>query len=84
MHYGRLRTRLRGFDAGALDDDAYIDNYLMIERVEPGKLWFEGGIGPVTVPKTASAIAQPGWSVNIVLGRQGKTWHILEVGNVYP
>ncbi len=56
----------------------------MIEGVEPGRLWFEGGIGPVSVPKSASAIAQPGWSVNIVLGRRGKTWHILEVGNVYP
>jgi hypothetical protein len=78
------QARKTTIDATALDEDAYIDDYLMIERVAPGRLWFEGGIGPVSVPKSASAIAQPGWSVNIVLGRRGKTWHILEVGNVYP
>jgi len=71
-------------DVHALDDDDYVEDYLMIDRVELGVLWFEGGIGPVKVPKAASDIAQPGWSVNIVLGRAGKTWHVIEVGNVYP
>lgn len=56
----------------------------MIERVEPGALSFEGDIGPVEVPKAASGIAQLGWSVDIVLGRAGKTWDVLEMGNVYP
>lgn len=78
------QSRKTTIHADALDDDAYVDDYLMIERIEPGKLWFEGGIGPVKVPKAASDIAQVGWSVNIVLGRAGSTWHILEVGNVYP
>jgi hypothetical protein len=77
-------ARRTTIDAEILADDDYVDDYLMIDRVEPGKLWFEGEIGPVAVPKAASAIAQPGWSVNIVLGRRGRTWHILEVGNVYP
>jgi hypothetical protein len=39
---------------------------------------------PVKVPKAASDIAQPGWSINIVLGRANETWHVVEVGNVYP
>jgi hypothetical protein len=76
-------ARRTTIDAHTLDDD-YVEDDLTIERVEPGLLWFESGIGPVGVPKAASALAQPGWSVNIVLGRRGKTWHILEVGNVYP
>jgi hypothetical protein len=71
-------------DVHALDDEDYLEDYLFIDRVEPGALWFEGGIGPVPVPAEAGKLAQPGWSVNIVLGRKGKTWHILEVGNVYP
>jgi hypothetical protein len=52
--------------------------------VEPGALWFEGEIGPVPVTKAASGVAQPGWSINIVLGRANKIWHVVEVGNVYP
>jgi hypothetical protein len=30
-----------------------------------------------------SKLAQPGWAINIVLGRKRGTWNILEVGNVY-
>jgi hypothetical protein len=71
-------------DVQTLDDDEYVEDYLMIDRVEHGALWFEGEIGPVKVPKAASDIAQPGWSINIVLGRANETWHVVEVGNVYP
>ena len=71
-------------DTSSLADDDYVDDYLMIARVEPGVLWFEDGIGPVKVPKTASDLAQPGWSVNVVLGRADDAWEVLEVGNVYP
>ena len=67
-----------------LADDDYVEDYLMIERVDPGALWFESQIGPVKVPKAASDLARPGWSVNVVLGRAGDTWQVLEVGNVYP
>ena len=50
----------------------------------PPRLWFIGGIGPVKVPEAASAVARPGWTINLVLGRHGTTWDVLEVGNVYP
>jgi hypothetical protein len=69
------RSRAVRIDADELGDEDYVEDYLMIDKVEPGALWFEGGIGPVTVPKTASNIAQPGWSVNISLGRAAGTWH---------
>jgi hypothetical protein len=65
-------------------EDDYVDDYLLIERVESGALWFEGGIGPVNVPKEASDLARPGWSVNVVLARVRRSWELLEVGNVYP
>jgi hypothetical protein len=57
---------------------------LWIERVEPGLLWFDGGIGPVRVPKKASELARPGWAVTITLAKIAGEWRILEVGNVYP
>ncbi len=71
-------------DARSLGDEDYLEGYLLIDRVEPGALWFEGVIGPVKVPAEASELAQPGWSVNIELGRKGGTWRILETGYVYP
>jgi hypothetical protein len=78
------QARKSMIDVQTLDDDDYVEDYLMIDRVEPGALWFEGTIGPVKVPKAASDLAQPGWSINIVLGRANETWHVVEVGNVYP
>src|SRR5579859_62886 len=71
-------------DAHSIADDDYIEDYLTISRVEPGVLWFEGGIGPLVVGEAATRLAKPGWSVNIVMGRQHGRWHVLQVGNVYP
>ena len=61
-----------------------MEDFLTIDRVEPGRLWLENGIGPVAVPTAASAIAQPGWSMSVVLARRGGRWHLADVGNVYP
>jgi hypothetical protein len=71
-------------DAGDLEDDDYIEDFLMIDRVEPGELWFEGDLGPVKVPRAASALAQPGWTLSITLARSRGRWQLLEVGTVYP
>jgi hypothetical protein len=57
---------------------------LMIAKVESGKLWFEGGIGPLPVPREVSDLAQPGWQVTAVLAYARKRWWLVEVGNVYP
>jgi len=75
------RTRI---DQSALADEDYVEDYLAIERVESSALWFEGDIGPVPVSAATAKLAQPGWSINLVLGRKGGKWHLLEVGNVYP
>jgi hypothetical protein len=64
--------------------DEIVEDTLVIERVAPGRLWFLDGVGPIKVPEAASALARPGWTINLVLRRRGKTWEVLEVGNVYP
>jgi hypothetical protein len=57
---------------------------LQIERVEPGKLFFTGVVGPLRVSREASDLAEPGWDVTVILLRQRGSWKVLEVGNVYP
>ncbi len=74
-------------DARALADDDYVEDHLAISMVEPSELWFEGEegeIGPVEVGRAISRLAQPGWSINIVMGRIRGRWQVVEVGNVYP
>jgi hypothetical protein len=70
--------------AACRGETGWLRDFLVIERVAPGRIWFEEVVGPVKVPEVASRLARPGWTVNIVLGRVGGRWHILEVGNVYP
>lgn len=81
LHEQAQRSRI---DQDALADDDYVEDTLWIERVEPSALWFEGDIGPVPVSSGAAKLAQPGWSMYVVLGRTAGTWHVLEVGNVCP
>ncbi len=64
--------------------DEIVEDDLVIERVAPGRIWFLHGVGPIKVPEAASAVARPGWTINLVLGRRGAGWDVLEVGNVYP
>ena len=71
-------------DVDDVGEEDWVEDQLMIDQVEPGKIWFEGGIGPIQVPKRASEIAQPGWMVFIVAARRNARWHLLEVGSVYP
>ena len=68
----------------ALPTADWMDGSLRIERVEPGALWFEGGIGPLDVPSQASDLAQVGWHVTVVLARVRGVWYLVELGNVYP
>lgn len=71
-------------DPGTVADVDWVDDQVCIERVEPGALWFSGGIGPLKVPRATSDLAQPGWMVSIVMARIRNRWHLLQVGNVYP
>lgn len=72
------------FDPDDVPDEHLVEDFLTIERVEPGALWFEAGIGPVDVAREVSNLAQPGWSVNVVLVQLRGRWRIAEVGFVYP
>jgi hypothetical protein len=75
-------TALPG-DPNEVPEQDWVEDYLPITRVEPGKLWFDDH-GPVSVPTAASQLAQVGWDVNVVLARVNGTWKLVEVGNVYP
>jgi hypothetical protein len=72
------------FDSQGVPDERWVEDFLTIERVEPGVLWFEGGIGPVRVSKEASDLAEVGWGLNIVLAQLRGEWRIVELGFVYP
>jgi hypothetical protein len=71
------------FDPGDLGSGDLIEDYLVIERIEPDALYFAGGIGPLRVSKQASALAEVGWGVNATLARISGAWFVVEVGNVY-
>jgi hypothetical protein len=80
------------YDTAAATDDAvlrgvgegdFVDDYLPISRVEPGKLWFDG-FGPVEVPEEATELAEVGWEANVVLASTPAGWRLVETGNVYP
>jgi len=70
----------------------YIDiNHNRIVKLEEGKLWFEiwgakgeTTVGPVLVPKEATALLREGWTVCCSLIRVRNKWRIGEMGNVYP
>jgi hypothetical protein len=76
--------RVPAFDQDSIADDDWIEDQLWIDRVEPGELWFEGGVGPVKVSKKATDLARPGWAVTITVAKIKGDWRIIEVGNVYP
>ena len=71
-------------DPDAVADEDWVENYLAITDVEPGKIWFDGGVGPIAVPREASDLARPSWSAFVTAARIGASWHLLEVGLVYP
>lgn len=81
------------FDPDEVDDANYheFDHYT-IEKVEPGKLWLEvfdekgkrSALGPIAVPKEATALFREGWDISCALGRIRGKWKIIEMANVYP
>ncbi|MGH7920966.1 MAG: hypothetical protein ACREQM_13640, partial [Candidatus Dormibacteraceae bacterium] len=71
-------------DPDAIPDDDWIEDYLEIVRVEPGRIWFQDRVGPIPVPRQASDLAHAGWSASVTTARINGRWHLLEVGPVYP
>ena len=71
-------------DPEELADEDWVEDYLAITDVEPGRIWLDGGVGPIDVPRAASDLAKPGWSLFVTAARSGGRWHLLELGAVYP
>jgi len=71
-------------DVEALAEEDWVEDQLAISDVEPGRIWFEGGVGPIAVPRKASDLARPGWSAFVTAVRTDGAWRLLEVGFVYP
>lgn len=71
-------------DPEAVADEDWVEDYLEIAKVEPGRIWFEGGVGPIVVPKKASDLARPGWSLFVTAAKHRGRWYLLENGFVYP
>jgi hypothetical protein len=68
----------------AYDREEFVEDSLAIERIEPGRIWFERGIGPFEVPEEVSAESETGWEVWIAAAPAEGKWHLLECGMVYP
>jgi hypothetical protein len=79
-----VTDRAPDIDPNEVGDEDWIEDYLEITDVEPGKIWLEGGVGPIAVPRKASDLARPGWSAFVTAANVAGRWHLLEVGPVYP
>ncbi len=71
-------------DVDAVPEEDWIEDHLEISDVEPGRIWFERDVGPIDVPREASDLARPGWTVLVTAARVAGSWHLLEVGFVHP
>lgn len=79
-----VANKAPAIDPDDVDDEDWVEDYLQIVDVEPGKIWFENGVGPIAVPRTASDLARPGWSAFVTAAKINRRWHLLEIGVVYP
>lgn len=57
----------RPLDLGSVPDGDWIEDHLLIERVEAGELWFEGGIGRSRFRDRSAILPDPG-------GRSPSPW----------
>ena len=56
-----VTDRARHIDPDQIADEDWVEDYLEIADVEPDKIWFEGGVGPITChPKPATSPAPAG------------------------
>lgn len=79
-------------DPEEIAEEDYLDfDHYTIEKVEPGRIWFQvwdGGrrktCGPVAVPASATKLLRAGWDISCALVRDGNRWRMVEAANVYP
>lgn len=79
------------FDPGTAPEGAYFDfDHYTIARIEPGKLWLESfltegePIGPIPVPRRATALLKKNWDISCCIFRGRGRWYLADVANVYP
>ena len=66
-----VTDRAPAIDPDSVGDEDWVEDYLEISDVEPGRIWFEGGVGPIAVPREVSDLARPGWSPFVTATRFG-------------
>ncbi|MCH7909470.1 MAG: hypothetical protein IIB38_07630, partial [Candidatus Hydrogenedentes bacterium] len=82
------------FNLNDFDEEDYLEfDHYTISQMEPRKIWFEyydrnsKGIkilGPITAPKSVTALLQKGWDISCGFGKVLGKWQMVEVGNIYP
>lgn len=64
------------------------EEHFTVTRIEPGRLWLRHpdgrALGPVRVPRKASALCRVGWDIGASLGRRGDRWEFVESWSAYP
>lgn len=74
------------FSDADFDEEDYMEGYGEVRGILEDKLHldYEGEkIGPIQITKEIAKYLKKGDTVNLVVGRKGKLWYPLEVGNVY-
>jgi hypothetical protein len=67
-----------------------IEDHFRVVRLEPGKLWLDPGsygdeaLGPVPVPRQATARLKVGWDIGGVVERTSRGLRLVEVWNISP
>jgi hypothetical protein len=79
-----VADRAPEIDVDAIVEEDWVQGLLVISDVEPGRIWFEGDVGPIAVPHQASDLAPQGCSAFVTAARTAGSWQLLQVGFVYP
>ncbi len=85
--YELCRKNEDRLDIHSLADDDYMEGYGEVTGIIEDKLHldYEGDkTGPIQITKEIARYLKKGDTINLVVGRKGKVWLPLEVGNVYP
>lgn len=73
-----------------VEESSLIEDHLIVERVEPGRLWvkplLEGNevLGPISVPTEATDLLEPLNDIGGAVGKRGGKWYLVEVWSVSP
>jgi hypothetical protein len=79
-----VAERAPAIDVDALDDQDWVEDHLAISDVEPGRIWFEGGIGRSPSHARPAISHDRDGRYPVTAARTADSWHLLEVGFVLP